>query len=177
MSQFWVPWFTYWVRTPPPLAMSRSLRPWTSESLFVNTSLDCNLVYVQTRSRLHLPGRGDAGVAEEGGPLVQCSLPPEQLDMQQPVCREKLLGGYLKNKSLFQIFIDNKSLFVFYRSIESPCLFKSSLNWLQLTRRTPRQELTRDSGWCGKIRVATGEEASLDISRQPPIPHLSRIKS
>ena len=39
-----------------------------------------------------------------------------------------------------------------------------------------KKELTRDSGWCGKIRVPNSEEASLDISRQPPIPHLSRIK-
>ena len=61
--------------------------------VFVCQHQDCYDVCVQTRSRLHLPGRGDAGVAEKGGTLVQCSLPPEQLDMQQPICRQKLLGG------------------------------------------------------------------------------------
>ena len=93
MSQFWVPWSTCWVRMPPPSATSRSLRPWTSKST-VSENFGNTLVCVQTRSRLHVPGRGDASVAEKRGTLVQCSLPQEQLHMQQPVCCKKLLGEY-----------------------------------------------------------------------------------
>ena len=91
MSRFSTRWFTCWEM------MLLLLDTWKLHKFLTSKLKQLNFIihpkyYYQARSCLHISVRGDPDLAEEGGKVVQCSLPPQQQHLQQPLRSQELLN-------------------------------------------------------------------------------------